>query len=110
MLTYNLSNIDELISFDEECTKAVNQCPGHNAIGYIYMDGLNSISFIYVKWFGHFLLWERGYSSHLSKKAMKTFDRYYVNRFGCVFDCVSKKTYTNADTFRIEKAYRMNKS
>jgi hypothetical protein len=102
--SYDLSNIEELVQFDIDCTKAVNGCPQRRGRSNNFIkDGITtSVSEVFIYWFNNSVLWSSGYYIELSEKAQETFKRYACFKNRKVVDIQTNKVFKYEDIIRIE--------
>jgi hypothetical protein len=106
-MSYDLSKIEELVQFDEECSRAANECPqvrGRTCrplTSYPLSDV--SVAGVFCHWFGNSTLWQSGYCDDLSEMAKSTFRRYARFRDGRVYDSATGTFFSKKDTFRVTK-------
>lgn len=105
--SYNLDDIDELVAFDSDCLKAIQNCPqAVDHAGCINPGNSVSVAGVFKSWFNRSLLWSSGYSKCLSDRARATFKRYCLFRDGRVLDSVRNVTFEPSDTFRLELTFK----
>lgn len=98
MSSYDLSNLKELIKFDEGCCKAT----GETSLITGYSDPSPvSPADIFREHFKCKTLWSLGYSSYLSERCMATFRRYALLRNGDIYDTLENKLLDRRDRVRV---------
>lgn len=103
-MSYDLSKIEELVKFDEECSSAANECPQANVRPVTsYPMSWVSVAGVFCHWFDHRTLWHSGYCDCLSEMAKSTFRRYAKFRDGRIYDSTTGKFFSRKDAFRVEK-------
>lgn len=101
-MSYDLSKPEELVQFDLDCVHACNECPQQRYLRTIQDGDEVSIAGVFTQWFKNETLWSYGYNECLSEKAVKTFRRYAITRYGEVVDLLTLQRHISRQTYRIK--------
>lgn len=101
MKHYDLSNIEQLYKFDEDCVNACSECPQSYETGRFERWDTVSIAQVFEYWQKNDLL-EGYYEKYLTAKARATFANYALFRNGDIICSTTYKIYKANDTFRVK--------
>lgn len=103
--SYDLSQVAELMMFEDDCREACCSCPQYMPPAELDKGSMASIAEVFYGWFFSDTLWRSGYANDLSDEAKATFRRYAVIRGGVVHDLKTGVTYDPLDRFVVARQY-----